>query len=583
MLSALVMSVAFFGQAPLASDASPSVLTWAEQPGASPNYIFPITPCQYASANNTLQFQQLMYRPLYWYGLGRSTALIPSLSLALPPVFSPGDRILNITMKGWRFADGQVVNAQSAIFFLNLYRANPSAYCDYTPGLSLPDLIANVSAHGNVLRVALRHGVNPSWLIGNLLSEIVPLPDSWDRTSASSVGSCAHGAYGAPRTITACQAVANFLSQQSLMTSTFANAMWQSGVDGPWRLISLNAQGTALFRANGAYSGTPRPQFSMLKEIAYDNLGQEVADLSSGRLSVGYLSPSLMGTSGTSGLSSRYRLTPLPAWGFGLLALNLTGTGPGSALVGQLYVRQALSQAIDQSAIVSSVYHGYASASWSPLPPSTSALAGSPGPNPYPYDPARARAIFSSHGWQVENGVQTCVNPGTGPAQCGQGVSSGASLTLSLAVANGSVTEADLVRQDVADWRAVGVSVTPLTTTFSNALAACAGASTADICLWDGGWSYGADYYPSGENLLMPGAYANFSHYRDPRMTQLIRTSLFSPGSLSAYARYAAAQLPVLYQPQAQTIWALSSSLSNPAGPGPSALGTMTPEFLRPR
>ena len=42
--------------------------TFAEQPGAIPNYIFPLASSQFYSAANVFQFQYLMYRPLYSFG-----------------------------------------------------------------------------------------------------------------------------------------------------------------------------------------------------------------------------------------------------------------------------------------------------------------------------------------------------------------------------------------------------------------------------------------------------------------------------------------------------------------------------------
>ena len=45
-------------------------VTWAEAPSTPPNYIFPFMSLAFFSVNNISQFQQLMYRPLYWFGKG---------------------------------------------------------------------------------------------------------------------------------------------------------------------------------------------------------------------------------------------------------------------------------------------------------------------------------------------------------------------------------------------------------------------------------------------------------------------------------------------------------------------------------
>src|SRR5580658_3281512 len=77
--------------------ATPSTITFAEAPGANPNYIFPFAGCAYSSVNNVNQFQMLMFRPLYWFGLGASANIVPKLSLAKPPIFTNDDRTLTIT------------------------------------------------------------------------------------------------------------------------------------------------------------------------------------------------------------------------------------------------------------------------------------------------------------------------------------------------------------------------------------------------------------------------------------------------------------------------------------------------------
>ncbi len=62
--------------------------TWAELPGFIPNFIFPFTtPADYGTWNMN-QFQDLMYRPLYWFGAHESPTVDYNLSLAGPPAWS---------------------------------------------------------------------------------------------------------------------------------------------------------------------------------------------------------------------------------------------------------------------------------------------------------------------------------------------------------------------------------------------------------------------------------------------------------------------------------------------------------------
>ncbi len=65
--------------APTPSGAStPTTATYAELPQAQPNYIFPFMSLAFFSVYNISTFQQLMYRPLYWFGNGST----PNLNLS---------------------------------------------------------------------------------------------------------------------------------------------------------------------------------------------------------------------------------------------------------------------------------------------------------------------------------------------------------------------------------------------------------------------------------------------------------------------------------------------------------------------
>src|SRR5665213_573432 len=157
-LSALVLTMS----APAISQAAtPRTLTFAEAPGASPDYIFPYASCLYDAPNNIGQFQQLMFRPLYWFGVGPSVGLSAALSLAKPPVYSKTNTSVTLSMKGWRFADGQIVNAQSVKFFLNMYVSDPLAFCGYEQGMGIPDQVRTVTATGNTVRIIFKRAVNP--------------------------------------------------------------------------------------------------------------------------------------------------------------------------------------------------------------------------------------------------------------------------------------------------------------------------------------------------------------------------------------------------------------------------------------
>jgi peptide/nickel transport system substrate-binding protein len=573
------------------SGASPphDVITFAEAPGESPNYIFPFAGCQYESASNVNQFQMLMYRPLYWFGLGSSTALVPSLSLADTPRFTNANRTVTITLKGWRFADGQKANARSVMFFLNMYRADPTAYCGYNAGYGVPDQVRSASGSGMTVRINFVTPVNPSWMLDNYLSEITPLPDIWDRTSPTQRANCAGGVYGAAATKAACTGVVTFLSSLAADTATFTQPLWQSGVDGPWRLTAFDSLGDATFQPNPHYSGPQRAQVRMLKERAYASTEAEEADLELGRLSLGYIDPTILTApapvSGRPGpnwdpLVNRYAMTLGRTWSFNFAALNFSTADPKSAAINQLYIRQALQLSIDQGGLIRSTLKGYGSPVYSPLPSRTPHVLAKPLSDPYPYNPAAAETLLAAHGWTSQNGVLTCTSPGTAPDQCGANISSGYTLSFNVVVAGNSPSLSQIMNSEAASWRAQGIGVTVITSSFSNVIDDCSGGSGFEICAWETSWTYTPSYFPSGESMFTPGGGSNIGTYSDARMTTLIGATTHRSGTLTAYARYAAQQLPVLFQPQQLVIQETLNGLKSSVGLTPNPLGQFTPEYL---
>src|ERR1700761_9184056 len=84
--------------------------------GARLDDIWPYMPAASASQYNAEGFQMLMYRPLYMFGNnGDSVSVNYPLSLANAPVYSNGDKTITITMKGWKWSNGEAVDASDVI------------------------------------------------------------------------------------------------------------------------------------------------------------------------------------------------------------------------------------------------------------------------------------------------------------------------------------------------------------------------------------------------------------------------------------------------------------------------------------
>lgn len=587
----VAMGATVFGLAAPSGALSGGTITYAEAPGAAPDWIFPYTGYLDFSASNINDFQELMYRPLYFFGLGNTSAYVPSLSLADTPVLSGGNRTVTIRLKGWRFADGQEVDAQSVMFFLNLYDADPTSYGDYTPGTGIPDEVASATGSGLTVTIHMKTSVNPTWFLYNYLSEITPLPDRWDMVSAHTAGRCAQGAFGAASTLASCKAVEAYLDSLARTTSTFTSAFWQGGDTGPWKLIRFDAAGDATFEANPSYGGPQHAQVRYVKEIAYTSASQELSDLQSGKVDVGYLETSELtepapkpGEAGTNlaSLNSKYRLSVQVPYAFDFAQMNFTSTNPLQAEFQQLYVRQALQESIDQDGILRNVDDNYGVPEDSPMPLTAPASFGRQPTNPYPFNPSTAKALLISHGWTDESGVMTCTSPGTTATHCGANIPAGAQLKFTLMYVTDSPTVDATVNLISTDWNNIGIAVTATANTLNNLAADCTSTSTTpwSMC-WSGdSWSYQPNYYPSGEQMFVSGASANSGGYTDAQMNALIAADTRGKSTLSAFEQYAAEQLPVLYLPNTENVIETSRSLSSSIGWAPNALGNFLPEYL---
>jgi hypothetical protein len=80
--------------------------------------------------------------------------------------------------------------------------------------------------------------------------------------------------------------------------------------------------------------------------------------------------------------------------------------------------------------------------------------------------------------------------------------------------------------------------------------------------------------------LFLPGADFNVGTFANSQMSSLIRDSIYGKTNLSAYALFAAQQLPVLYQPQANDIVEVARTLKSSVGFTPNPLGNFMPEYF---
>jgi peptide/nickel transport system substrate-binding protein len=561
VVSAISLSLILGFAAPVAGAAQRSSghsgkVVFALQPGTTPNYILPFYTAKYFTAANESEFQFLMFRPLYWFGNDGRPVFNESLSLAYPPVYSDHDQVVTIKMKGWKWSDGETVNARDVQFWQNLVTAEKSVWAAYAPG-GYPTNVKSVKVISTTtIQFTLTHPYNPSWYTYNELSQITPLPMAWDITSAG----------GKPgnyyETTTGVQKVYTFLSAQAGTLGKYAtNPLWQV-VDGPWKIKTYTLTGYVAMVPNTAYSGSPKPTVSEFVELPFTSDSSEFTELlSSNTITYGYV-PQTDSREISRVESAGYKVVPWIGWGINYFPYNFNNPTVGP-IFKQLYFRQAFQSLLNQPAIIKSAYGGYAYPTYGPVPlkPSNPYVASVEEHNPYPYSTSRAKRLLTGHGWKPNaHGTDVCVRPGTGSTDCGPGVKGGAALNLTLQYASGYAALATEMTQLKSSASDVGVSLqlkqAPANTVVATAIPCSPTSATCSWELedWGGlGWVFSPDYQPTGDELFQAGAASNYGSYVSNRNDANITATEVDSGAAAKaafvrYQGYLEDQLPVVYQ-----------------------------------
>jgi peptide/nickel transport system substrate-binding protein len=555
--------------------------TFAEQPGVTPNYIFPMLTGAYYSVANIEEFQRLSFRSLYWIGNAKGQPVVdPALSLAALPVYSDNDSVVTIHLGSYTWSDGLPVTARDVAFWINLLRANKADFAAYIPGEFPDNLKSYKIVNSKTIVLTLTGSYNPTWFTYDQLSQITPLPaQAWDKTSTTgAVGNYDETPAGA-------RAVFAFLTAQSKDIASYgSNPLWKV-VDGPWQLVSYQTDGYAKFAANRAYAGPSKPRLSYFVELPFTSDTTELNVLRSGTtIDYGYL-PTEDASQFPALAADGYATVQWQGWGTSFFLMNFQSpkTGP---IIAQAYVRQAMQSLIDEPGYLKGPLEGYGHTDYGPVPaePSNPYVDAYEAKGPWPYSPATAVKLLSSHGWSVKpSGVTTCTSPGAGAGHCGAGIAAGTPLSFTLQYANGVVWVNEEMLALKSSFAQAGIQVSLTTAPFDSIISLLAPCTkTEAACSWQmlnygGGWTYGVDPYPTGDQLFATGSGSNASNYSDPEADKLIAATVRGSGTLTAYENYLADQIPVLWMPQ--PVYQISEISKNLRGTLPqSPIESLTPE-----
>jgi peptide/nickel transport system substrate-binding protein len=568
---------------------SADTATMAEPPATVPNWIWPFTPIANFSVVNAGEFQQLMYRPLYWFGDDAGGPNInPGLSLANLPVYSDGGKTVTITLKPYSWSDGSKVTSADVLFWIHMEQAEKANYAGYVPGQFPDNVKAATAPNDTTVVLTLDAAYSQQWFTYNQLGQITPMPKAWDMTAAKSPGTCATAVGG-------CAKVYDYMLAQTKDLPTYAtNPLWQV-VDGPWKLSTFNADGRVSFVPNAAYTGPKKPTLKKFNLAPFTTDSAQFNVLRPGKtIDVGYLptqdvsraKPAGSGpaSAGPNPLNG-YTLAPWFLYGVNYFPLNFNNPTVGP-IFKQLYFRQAFQSVVDQNSVISASAKGYGVPTTGPVPtfPNSPLVSDLEKQNPYPFNIGAAKNYLTSHGWNVvPGGTSTCTSPGTGPTNCGAGITAGQKLAFDLQFASGQQTVNTAMQSLKSNAAQVGIQISLSSAPFNTVTAAavpCTGSKcTWQLENWGGGWVYAPDYYPTGESIFGTGAGSNSGSFSDPAIDSLIHDSNVQSGTavMLSYEDALAKALPVIWQPN--YTYSLTEVANGLQGVTPqNPFGSLTPE-----
>jgi peptide/nickel transport system substrate-binding protein len=563
--------------------------------GITYNWIFPFYAITNASVYNSQQFQWLMFRPLYMFGNNTNSDVLINypLSPANQPKYTNSGKTVTITMKGWKWSNGESVDAKSLVFFLNMTKAEKANWYAYSKGL-LPDNVVSYKAtNANTLVMQLNRPYSSLWFTYNQLAELNPMPLAWDVTKlGAKPGSGGCTTDSAADGWAKCKAVYTFLTAQSKSASTYDTSPLWKVVDGPWRLSSFSTDGHVTMVPNKSYSGPVKPTLSSVKFVPFTSDSAEYTALKTGQVDVGNIpTQDLPQKSPNSALppsnplGSGWTLQPFYNYGIQYAQPNFNNPQVGF-MVRQLYMRQALQYVVDQPGLSKAIWRGYATPTSGPAPTTIPNPYAPPiqnsnsGQGPYPFSISKAKSLLTSHGWAMSGGVMTCQDP----AKCGTGITKGQQAKFTFNYSTGVAAATAMWQAIKSDASKAGININLVGQSFNTIIgesAPCApmGPKCNVQVFAYGGWVFdGPGFEPTGEPLFATGAGSNAGNYSDPKMDQLINET-HTNSSLDVfheYATYGAQQLPFIWNPNAYTIQAVTSKLH---GVTFSPLFTWYPEY----
>ena len=543
-------------------------ISYALYAGGVPNWILPMPTSATNSVYNVFNFEWQMWPPMYYAPSGSTPTVDPALSVANPPTWSNGDKTMTITVRPWKWSNGQTVSSKDVEFTFDMLKAgvkaSPANWAFYVPGF-FPDIVTSMSTpEASTIVVNLSKAVNPTWMEYDVLGSVPIMPSSaWSKDSANGSTLDFTNPANAAK-------IFAFLTAQAKSVSTYAtNPLWQT-VDGPYKLSSFNdTTGAFTMVPNTGYSEPHATPQSNYVGVPFTSNAAEWNAVKTKSVDVGYVPqedvpqiPQLKGLG--------YNYYGMPDFGNYFVAYNFKDkTGNFNAVASQLYFRQAMQHLEDQAGQIKAYFNGAGDPAYGPIPafPKSPFLPANAATNPYPFSVQSAMTVLKDNGWNVvPNGTDTCAKPGTGSGECGAGIPAGTKLAFNL-IYNTIPPVPQQVEDLASNAKAAGIEIALSGSNFNFMIQNYNdAASTANENKWameDFGGA-GNSTYPTQFGVYNTGGSGQIGAYSDQQADALINSSVTgsNPSAVTAEASFFTTNLPVLWQPVLDYTWAWKTNIS---------------------
>ncbi|MEU9882380.1 peptide ABC transporter substrate-binding protein [Streptomyces phaeochromogenes] len=534
------------------SSASPDSINYALPANFTPNWILPIGTAAHLNTNNRSIADSLWERLVAYDGSTGKIAWNKKASIATAADFAADGKSVKITLGDRSWSDGKPITSRDVEFWFNLIKANKAEWAGYNPGKAPDNWTSFKTVDDRHFTITFDKAYNSQWMLANQFSEITPLPQHvWDRTDASAKVS------DADRTAAGAKKVWTYLNSAAKNISRYdKDTLWKT-LSGPYAVKSFATSGKVVLAANKKYDGGEKANIATVNLLPFTTADAEKNALRSGSVDYGYIEATDLDQKDRF-TAQGYTVKPWSGWAITYMPYNFNNPAMG-AVFKQLYARQAVQRSIDQTSLAKVIFNGTAVPGYGPVPQAQASdfVSQVQKDNPYPFSTSAAKSLLTGHGWQEKGGVMVCTDPGTGDAQCGEGVDEGTKFEMQVLSQSGSAVTDNMMSSIQSSLEKTGIKFSIKTAPVNSVLSQTPQCTSGQpICKWQlsffgtaGSWYFNA--FPTGDSLFQTKGGSNFGNYSNPDVDKLITASTTSSSSqeVQDYSAALAKDLPVIWLP----------------------------------